>query len=155
MQNRMKTHSLSNEQVIEILDKAMVGSIATINEDGFPYVVPVHFVYYENKIYIHGLPVGQKVNNLVANEKVGFEVYDMKSLILDQKACDINTEYESVIITGIAKLITEYEHKEAILGKIVSKYTPKLSEQKLPDNMVKGTGVIEIKIIECTGKYYK
>lgn len=155
MQNRMKEHQLNEGQMKEILKKAAVGNFATIDEKGFPYVVPVHFVYYEEKIYIHGLPKGQKINNLNANEKVGFGINEMKSLIMGQNACDVNTEYESIIITGTAKLVTDYISKETILGKIVDKYTPIFSQSKLPENMIKGTGIIEIRVLSCTGKYYK
>ena len=46
MQNRMKKNQLNNEQITELLIKSPVGNIATINENGYPYVVPVHFIYY-------------------------------------------------------------------------------------------------------------
>ena len=61
MQNRMKKNQLNEEQITEILIKSPVGNIATINENGYPYVVPVHFIYYEGKVYFHGLPIGQKI----------------------------------------------------------------------------------------------
>lgn len=155
MQNRMREHQLNEEQIKDILSKAAVGNFATIDEKGFPYVVPVHFVYSEGKIYIHGLPKGRKINNLNANEKVGFGINEMKNLIMGDSACNVNTEYESIIITGTAKLVTDYPIKENILDKIVNKYTPIFSQSKLPDNMIKGTGIIEISILSCTGKYYK
>lgn len=152
----MKEHPLTEEQVTELLNRSQVGNIATLNEDGYPYTVPVHYIYHDEKIYIHGLPVGEKIKNIQANEKVCFDIYSMKGLILDDAPCDVNTEYESVIILGKAKIITnDYELKEDILIKIVEKYTPHLKEIKLPVNMVKGTGIIEITIKECTGKYYK
>jgi nitroimidazol reductase NimA-like FMN-containing flavoprotein (pyridoxamine 5'-phosphate oxidase superfamily) len=155
MQNRMRKHQLNEGQITEILSKAPVGNIATINENGYPYVVPVHFIYYEGKVYIHGLPIGQKISNIQANEKVCFETYSMKRFILGDAPCNINTEYESVIITGTATLVKDYNLKEIVLNKIVEKYTPHFIGTKLPDNMIKGTGVIEVNKEECTGKYYK
>ncbi len=151
----MKKHQLNDEQITEILLKAPVGNIATINEDGYPYVVPVHFIYYDGKIYIHGLPIGQKISNILLNEKVSFETYSMKGLILDEAPCDVNTEYESVVMIGTARIIKDYDLKEIVLNRVVEKYTPHFDGAKLPDNMIKGTGVIEIIIKECTGKYYK
>jgi hypothetical protein len=64
MQYRMKKHPLSEEQITEVLEKTPVGNIATINENGSPYVLPVHHVYHDNKIFIHGLPRGQKISNV-------------------------------------------------------------------------------------------
>lgn len=156
MQNRMKTHQLSNEQIENMLSDQLVGVISTINESGYPYAVPVHFVVNEDKLYIHGLPKGQKVENIRSNSKVCFTVYDMKKLIMDElgKACDTNTEYESVVILGTAMLVEDITVKQMALDAVVCKYTPNLSNQKLPDNMIKGTCVIEIIIENCTGKYY-
>jgi len=151
----MKNHQLSNEQIEEILKRAPVGNVATINEDGFPYVLPMHFAYYEDKIYLHGLPKGKKIDNILANEKVSFGIYHMKELILDKEPCDTNTVYESVVIIGTAKLVKDPLLKEVALNIIVEKYTPNFTGSKLPDNMIHGTAVIEISIIKCSGKYYK
>jgi len=155
MQNRMKNHPLRKDHIIELLKRAKVGNIATINKKGYPYVVPVHFVYYEDKIYIHGLPNGEKIDNIIENKKVGFETYDMQGLLIDELACDTNAQYESVVILGNAKIVDDETIKENILNKIVDKYTPIHSGGKLPKNMIKGTVIIEINILECTGKYYK
>lgn len=156
MQYRMKKHQLTEERITEILKEAPVGNLATINENGYPYIVPVHFVYFDGKICIHGLPKGQKISNISANEKVCFDVYFMKGLILDEAPCDVNTEYESVVIMGKARVVKDdYDLKETVLNKIVEKYTPHLSGIKFPDNMMRGTSIIEVIIEECTGKYYK
>ena len=134
-----------------------VGRIASIDAQGFPYVVPVHFVYFNEKIYVHGLPKGQKLDNISLNPKVGFEVDEMLSLIYKgiEKPCDVNTEYNSAIIMGTAELISDLDQKKEVLRRIVEKYTPHLSGKEIPENMIRGTAVIEIDIKECTGKYYK
>ena len=157
MQQRMKTHSLTKEQIGCLLLKAQVGRIATQNRSGYPYVVPVHFVYGNGRIYVHGLPKGQKLDNIANNPKVGFEIDEMLGLLEEgvEAPCDINTEFNSVIIIGKAEILTDFTKKRDVLNKLVEKYTPRLSGKELPENMVKGTAVIEIAILECTGKYYK
>lgn len=70
-------------------------------------------------------------------------------------ACDVNVKYNSVIVLGHARLLTDIGAKREILNRIVNKYTPQFSGKVLPDNMVKCTGVIEVEIQEYTGKYYK
>lgn len=156
MESNMKDNGLKPSQVDRILRNSQVGSIATIGPDGYPYVVPVHFAYVEGKIYIHGLPAGTKIDNLVANEKVGFEVHYMGNLILsgNDEPSGVNTEFESVIITGNAKLLHNFEVKEKALYQLVTKYSPSLKGKEIPENMVEWTGVIEITINTCTGKYY-
>lgn len=156
MQGRMKQHGLSNDEIFSVLNNAQVGRIATHHENGYPYIVPVHFIVYEEKIYIHGLIKGQKISNLIRNNKVGFEVDEMGAIIPDnENPCDTNTEFRSVIIWGTARMIEDRELKEKVLHAIVAKLTPQLSHLSFPEKMMKATGIIEITPIETTGKYYK
>ncbi|MBA4699712.1 MAG: pyridoxamine 5'-phosphate oxidase family protein [Ruminococcus sp.] len=156
MQYRMKTHMLDKEEIDKLLNEIQTGCLATINCDGTPYVIPVHFVYLDHAIYIHGLPKGKKIENMKANPSVSMTVYNMDGLLLDAKhnPCDTNTKYQSVIIDGKAVLLEDYKGKANALGKIVEKYTPHLADKTLPENMVRGTAVIKIAVNEITGKYY-
>ncbi len=156
MQHRMKTHQLNRRQIDSLLDRAEVASLATVNADGTPYVTPVHFLYQEGAVYVHGLPAGQKIGNIKANPAVCLTVYEMKSLLLDpaEKPCDTNTSYQSVILQGTASLLTDVDAKKTILEGIVRKYTPALSDRALPENMIKGTAVLKIRADAATGKYY-
>ena len=157
MQFRMKNYQLTKEQITDLLERTQDCVLATQGNNGFPYAVPMNFVYYNNKIYMHGLLKGQKIDNIKLNPKVCIEVHEMLGLLYEDIdiACDVNVKYNSVIILGHAKLVTDTDSKREILNIIVSKYTPQFSEKVLPDNMVNGTGVIEVEIIECTGKYYR
>lgn len=156
MQYRMKTHPLSEEEINSLLLRTQVANIATLDIDETPYVTPVHYVHFDNKIYIHGLPKGQKIDNIIRNSKVGFSAYDMQEILLDSegKPCDTNTKYESVIVKGTAILLEDKSEKKMILQKIVEKYTPHLINTPLPDNMVIGTAVIQVSITSATGKFY-
>lgn len=156
MQHRMKTHRLTEQQMNQLLERVQTGIFATLNSDGTPYITPMHFVYYNNAIFAHGLPKGKKLDNIARDSRIGFSVYEMDKLLLDPDGnpCDTNTKYESVIISGTAKLVDDIDEKGNILKKIVEKYTPHLASKELPINMVKGTAVIQIDITEMTGKYY-
>ena len=61
MRHRTKTHLLTQEQIEELSLRAEVGRLGTFSQDGFPYVLPMHFVYFDNKIYLHGLAKGKKI----------------------------------------------------------------------------------------------
>ena len=154
MQGRMKKYQISFLGIEEILKEQKVGRLATLNLNGYPYVTPVHFVYENNCIYIHGLSKGQKIDNIKNNSNVCFEIEEMLGLILDEKPCDVNTAYKSVIILGNAKLV-EGEKKVEALKAVVSKYTPHLANIPFSENMLKATSVIEIEIVEATGKRYE
>lgn len=154
MQHRMKTHQLTKEQMEALLSSASTGSLATLGSGGSPYVTPVHFLYLGGAVYIHGLPKGQKLDNIRADSRVGMAVYEMDGLLHDPdgQPCNTNTKYESVILSGDASLVGDMEAKREVLAGIVKKYTPHLDG--LPETMVAGTAVIKIEIREMTGKYY-
>lgn len=157
MQRRMLQHQLTTVQTSQVLERVETGAIATVDSNGNPYVVPVHYVFLENCIYIHGLPAGEKVENIQKNGQVSFTAWDMQGYLLDEegKPCDTNTKYQSVIVKGNAKMVADMEVKKKALHAIVGKYTPQLVGKELPMPMVQNTGVIEIQIVEMTGKYYE
>ncbi|WP_338098909.1 pyridoxamine 5'-phosphate oxidase family protein [Methanolapillus africanus] len=153
----MKMNQMTESEITEFLEKAPVGRIATQNENGFPYIAPIHFVYYNQKIYIHGLPKGQKIDNILAHPKVGFEIDQMDGLNISAErkaACGIGTYYSSVIILGNAKMVDDADLKDKVLRLTVEKYVP--DYPKIPFGvMIEKTGIIEIEIVECTGKRRK
>lgn len=157
MQNRMKQNQLDNAQIEKLLNRTKVGTLGTVNADNSPYTIPVHFVYFKNKIYIHSLPKGKKLDNIKINEKISFSVYEMDCLLLDEneKPCDTNTKYESVVISGNGKIVDDLNLKKTILKKVVEKYAPNLVKKEIAENMIKGTAVTEIEIKDITGKFYK
>lgn len=157
MQYRMRTHQLPQDEMNALLEKSLTGTLSTVDSDGAPYSVPIHFVFLDGAIYFHGLPVGQKLGNLKTDPRVCFTVYEMTGLLLDpeEKPCDTNTAYTSVVIRGTAKPVEEIEEKLRILSAIVQKYTPHLTGKEIPANMLKGTAVVKISIADITGKYYQ
>jgi len=156
MQNRMKTHQLEKKEIDSLLAAEPVGRLATVNADGTPYITPIHYVYHNQKIYIHGLPRGQKTDNIAANPNVCFEVDQFEKLVFpeEKSPCSVNTQYKSVIITGTAKVVEDEKLKAEALNLIVEKYTPFLAGAAF-GNSIKATAVIEIEIKEVTGKYYE
>lgn len=154
MQARMKEHQLTADQIVALLNKAHVGHLGTVDEKGFPYVTPVHFVHLDDSIYFHGLAKGRKLSNLSVYPKVCFEVEGEHQYIQAETPCDTNTAYQSVIITGRAATVESLDQKIRVLDAIVAKYTPQHSGKGYPANMLRMTAVVEITIIEITGKYY-
>ena len=155
MQGRMESHQLTESQMEDLLLEEHIGRLATLNPNGFPYVTPVHFIYSNKRIYIHGLVKGQKIANIQNNPKVCFEIDRMGKFLLSEVPCDVNTEYVSVVIMGEAKILSNEEEKTEVLKKIVKKHVPSLVGREFPKNMLKATGVIEVSVIERTGKFYK
>lgn len=148
---------LNDEQIEQILARVPVASIATINRDGTPYVIPIHFAYKDGVIYFHGSLNGQKIENIKLNERVCLTIYEMDSLIVrnENNPCNVNTKYQSVIVRGSARILEDYDEKCAGLKYIVEKYVPNLKQKDMPESAVHATAVIAVECSEITGKYYE
>lgn len=157
MQKRMKDHQLSQDEIVFLLENAASGVLSTLDADGSPYCVPVHFVYLNKKIHIHGLSAGKKIENIQRDSRICFTVYRMGELLYraDAKSpCSVNTEYQSVVVKGSAVLVEDQQKKRGVLQVLAEKYTPDLAALSIPENAVTQTSVIEIIPQICTGKYY-
>lgn len=154
MQHRMKELQMNAEESKQFLHTAMVGRLGTLNENGYPYVTCVHFVYEEGRIFIHGLPKGQKMDNILRNSKVCFEVDEMIEIKNQDltNPCAASTKYNSVIVMGKASLVTDLSQHKNILDLFTTKYVPHMSGSDLPPQGVKATAVVSIDIEEMTGK---
>ncbi|GEM_PF-4694582 len=57
MQYGMKTHQLLPNKVNGLLTRSITETLSTVNSDGSPYGVQVHYVYWNDAIYFHGIPL--------------------------------------------------------------------------------------------------
>lgn len=149
---RRKDKQLTMEESIEILRNNEIGVLSTICENGYPYGVPLNYVYYNNSIYFHCAKIGQKLDNIKSCDKVSFCVYCDVELLPDK----FDTNYKSVILFGKATEINELEKEEALL-KLIKKYSSKFIEEgKNYIEKAKGTALVyKINIEHITGKAQK
>ena len=156
MQSRMQNFQLAEDAIHALLDTALHGRLSTLNADGYPYTVPVHFVFAEGRLYVHGLDRGQKIDNIRSYPLVGFEVDELDGLLTDNlsQPCQADAAYRSVVAQGDARLIDDPAEKHRVLGWFVRKYTPAFAPQDMPSNKVMATCVIEITLRSLTGKYH-
>ena len=146
---RRSDRQLAIEEAKEILTKAEYGSLATIGEDGYPYVVPVSYAFEDSSIYIHGATEWHKLDNINFSSKVSFCVVGDTNVLPSK----FSTEYESVIVFGRASII-EQEEKLHALECLIKKYSPDFmdSGMKYIANDKHKTTVVKIDIEKITGK---
>jgi hypothetical protein len=151
----------SKEKIIEFLNQERIGRIATIDKDGYVFVAPMNFVYYNDAVYIHGFPRGEKYENIERNAKCGFEV-DKELAFLpsyffepQDDASLTDTLYISVVIKGTAQGITDNQEKAEVLNALIEKNQIEGKYKKLSADMATVKGVRLTKIIpnSMTGKY--
>jgi uncharacterized protein len=146
---RRKDRELEITEAIEILKSCDYGILSTVSENGYAYGVPVSYVYLNHAIYFHSAVEGNKLDNLINNNKVSFCVVVQTCTLPDK----FSTKYESVIIFGIANEVFDTE-KNTVLLEILNKYSPDYIEKgKVYITTASAkTKVIKISIEHISGK---
>ncbi len=118
------------QETDRILNIATIGRLATAGLDGYPYVTPVNFVYYQGDIYFHSAPAGEKLDNIAKDPRVCFEV-DIPLAYLDagfdpeRRACKLHQFFHCVIIRGEASIVPDGSLKTAVLNALIAKHEPR------------------------------
>lgn len=141
---------LDSEKCIEILQNEPRGVLAVLGDGGYPYTVPLNFVYEDGRLYFHCAKEGHKLDAVKACSKASFCVLD-KGVKSD---ADWSYYFNSVICFGIVKILSE---KNEILKKaklLGMKYYP---DEKEVDEEVKKfenrVCVLEMTIEHMSGKH--
>lgn len=151
---RRPEKEIKNRETIDaLLERTLVGRIATINRKRFPVIKPVNFIYWDGKIYFHSSKKGEKVADIRRGSRVCFEVDEPIAYILAKgSACSANYFYRSIILKGKARLVNHREKKVMVLKRLMEKYQPEGGYNDFPEAAVQKTAVVEIVIEELTAK---
>ena len=150
----------SKEKIKEFLDKEHVGRIASIDENGYPQIIPMNFVFLDDAIYMHSHTKGEKLENVTRNEKVGFEVDRelefLPSYFEDPKDASLaDTLYISVVIKGKGEIVKDKKEKTNALNGLLKKYQPEGKYEPISHEMevLEEVTIIKITPDSMRGKY--
>ena len=159
-QDHKKLEIKSKEKIIEFLGSQQTGRIASIDENGFPQIIPMNFVFINDTVYMHSHIRGEKLDNIRRNQKAGFEVDRslefLPSYFSDPTDASLaDTLYISVVIKGNASIVSNKEEKTIALNGLMKKYQPAGGYEPIKPNMdvLKGGEVIKIVPESLRGKY--
>jgi len=160
MQLLGKLEIKSPQKIAEFLNSEHVGRVASTDKEGFPQIIPMNFVFINEAIYMHSYTRGEKLDNIRANPKVGFEV-DREVEFLPSyfssptDASQADTLYISVVIKGDGIIVNDMNEKTMALNALMEKYQPEGRYEKLTPDMPVINEVAIIKVIPKTikGKY--
>lgn len=146
-------------QIEQILAGTNIGRMATIGADGYPYITPVNFVYYQGKIYFHCAPEGEKLDNIARDPRVCFQV-DIPLAYLDggfpgaKSVCNVHQFYHCVIIRGNARVVPDGPLKTDALNALIEKHEKPREFRPVHEQMAnyRACKVIEIDPTSITGK---
>ena len=150
----------SYEKIKEFLNEEHVGRVSSIDENGFPQIIPMNFVFLDDAVYMHSHVKGEKLDNISRNNKVGFEadreLEFLPSYFEDPHNASLaDTLYISVVIKGIGSFVSDREEKTLALNGLMEKYQPEGQYDPLDSSLRVLDAVSVIKIIPKTlhGKY--
>lgn len=117
-----KKNALNNDVVIKILKEERRGILAINGDGGYPYAIPINFLYDEtkNKIYFHSSRIGYKVELLKKDNKVCFTVYG-NEIIKDEAWAPYMS---SVVVFGKCIAIEDVNETINVLREFALKYYP-------------------------------
>ena len=114
---------LPMEETLKMLKEAKHGTLAVDGEEGYPYAVPISFLYQDNQIVFHCATEGHKLDAIRKNPKVSFCVIEQDNIIPEE----FNTLYRSAIAFGTASIL-EGENKRKYIEDLAAKYAPEHGE---------------------------
>lgn len=150
---RRKRQELAQEESITILQKATSGTLALLGDNGYPYAVPISYVYHEGKLYFHSAVEGHKVDAIRQCEKASFCVIEQDEVHPEK----YTTFFRSVIAFGKIHIIEDEAEKLQMARMLGNRYNPDQDEalQKELENGLARMLMIRFDIEHLTGKEAK
>ena len=116
---RRKGQLLSREACEEVLRRGTSGVLALAGDDGYPYAVPLSYVYEGEKLWFHSAVSGHKLDAIRRSPKASFCVVD-QDLVVPR---EYTTYFRSVIVFGTVRILEDGE-KLAAVEKLALRYAP-------------------------------
>ncbi len=148
---RKKKNEISVEEAKKLLHESRRGVLALHGDHGYPYAIPVNYLYDEEKerILFHGAKAGHKVDALRACDKVCFTIYGNERIKEEAWAPYL----QSVLVFGKCHLVEDTETAMEILRQFARKYYP---SEDLVNHEIEASGqavqIFQIDIDHLSGK---
>ena len=117
---RRKRQQLSQEESVAILQKSTSGTLALLGDDGYPYAVPMSYVYNEGKLYFHSALTGHKIDAIRKCDKASFCVIEQD----DVQPEKYTTFLRSVIAFGRIHIIEDEHGRLETARMLGNRYNP-------------------------------
>ena len=140
---------LSDGECTEILTRATSGVLALNGDDGYPYAVPLSYVYRDGRLYFHCAVEGHKLDAIRRSDKASFCVIDQDEVVPER----YTTYYRSVIAFGRMRVLEDDEKRQAIEW-LADRYAPGETERgrREAEAAWNRLCVLEMRMESMTGK---
>ena len=151
---RRKRQQLSDSEAAGILENGSFGVLALCGDDGYPYAVPVSYVYSSGILYFHGAKAGHKFDAVQRCDKASFCVTAKDDVQPEQ----YTTFYKSAVAFGRISVISDADEARQAIELLGRKYFPEGTDQQLSaeiDSSKKALCMMKLEIKHLTGKQAK
>lgn len=135
-----------------VLSSARRGILAVHGENGYPYGMPINYMFLGGKIYFHCAKAGHKLDAIRANDKVCFTVLSEPV----KNSGEWWNCFTSVICFGQISEVTDEQERDRLLRLIGSKYFPEGYDlEKDMANNARNALIMEITVDHMSGKHVR
>ena len=141
---RRKEREIATEEAEALLRDERRGVLAVNGDEGYPYAVPVNYLYDKEsqRIIFHGSRAGHKIEAIRACDKVCFTVYGHETVKKEEWAPFL----QSAVIFGRCHLLEAGEKTNELLKKLAMKYYPNM--QLVDDEITRSGKAVQLFVIE-------
>jgi nitroimidazol reductase NimA-like FMN-containing flavoprotein (pyridoxamine 5'-phosphate oxidase superfamily) len=152
---RRSDRAISPKAAHDILISGIFGCLGVKGDKGYPYVVPLNYVYdaEHNRIYFHSALEGYKLDAIKCDDRVCFCVVTNAQVLPNE----ISMRFDSVICFGRASIV-EGREKEYALRMLVQKYIlgkATITSEDVSEYVerhIRRTAIVRIDVEHLTGK---
>ncbi|MCR5313660.1 MAG: pyridoxamine 5'-phosphate oxidase family protein [Bacteroidaceae bacterium] len=144
------SQQLSEYDTLDLLQRATSDVLSLIGDDGYPYGVPISYVYADGKLYFHSAKNGHKIDAIRNCDKASFTIIDADDIQPEQ----FTTFFRSVICFGKIHIIDDEAEKMRTIRLLSERYSPGREEalQHEIDKDFTHMCMISFEIEHITGK---
>ena len=145
---RRKAQQLSRRETERVLREGSSGVLALAGDGGYPYALPISYVYHQGCLYFHCAPLGHKLDAIAVNPKASFCVIDEDQVMPEL----YTTGYRSAIAFGRVRRLEDEGEMRAALAALCRKYAPEIDPMETINKSLKKVCVLEMSIEHLSGK---
>lgn len=148
---RRRGQMLPESECEAVLRRNTAGVLAVLGDGGYPYAVPLSYVYDRGSLYFHCAITGHKLDAVSACEKASFCVIDQDQVV----PAEYTTYYRSVIAFGRVRILEDPAEVRSAIEKLAVKYAPEDSPENREAAIQKelaGLAMLRLDVGHMTGK---
>lgn len=150
MERKMRRfrQQLPDSESKKILSDGRYAVWAVDGDEGYPYAVPINYVYDGEAIYLHCARQGHKIDSIVRNPKCSMCIVEKDDVVPDE----FTSYFRSVIVFGKAEIVEDETQRVEALRLLSGKYSQDIDPTSEIDRFLKTVCIVRIDIDRITGK---